>query len=502
MTPIQYRIGLPVFFFFALIGLILFYPVLHNTFLSDDYDSLYRIAFERRILYREYFRPMIDVSFYFNYLLSGLGAGSYYIFNLIVHVVNAYLVYLLSRRMILFDRGVQQQFAFLSGLLFLIYPFHSEAVVWLSGRLSSMACLFGLLALVIVTGERLTRRSWIIAAGSFLLGLLCYESILLLPLVAETLRWYRGKPVKQVIQSLGIWAAIVVFYLLCRYFFSGVIFGDYGSRLISLHPSPHGLSKYVKVLGRLLLPGTEHSDLLIVLVFGIAVILVVLHGLAARRGALARLNSTGYVKLAVALIFSLLIPMAFGVSTRTSEGDRLLYFPSCFVCMMLAFMVLYLFRRTWARRMVLLLLSGYFVVFLEATNRRWIEASKASLAILGKVEESVASKICLVNMPDELEGAYVFRNGFYKALVINRIDTSRVIVTNYLGRLDYLQVKGDISVKRFGKDSSLIYPRTWVVQNQRAATLVISSGQDSLWTLPRVRSEVYFWNKEQLVRLF
>jgi protein O-mannosyl-transferase len=502
MARIHFRIGLPVFAFFALIALVLFYPILHNTFLSDDYDSLYRIAVERRILFREYFRPMIDISFYLNYLLSGLRPGSYYVFNLTVHVINVYLIFRLSLRMKLFDPREQEQFAFLSGMLFLIYPFHNEAVAWLSGRLSSMACLFALITLVLVTQDKLPRQGRLLAAICFLLGLLCYESILLLPLVAEALQWHRGKAVNKIIRSLGLWTGVVAFYLLCRYFFSGVIFGDYGGRLVSLHPSAHGLSKYVKVLGRLLLPGTEHSGLLVVLVSVIGLLLLVLHLLASRIGGLKQLRSTGYAKLVLALVLSLLIPMAFGVSTRTSEGDRLLYFPSCFLCMLLAFMVLYLFRHPWPRRLALLLVSGYFVFFLETNNRRWIEASRASEEILRTVKQSEARQICLINLPDELEGAFVFRNGFYKSLVINRVDTSKVIVANYLGRLDYLRVQGAIEPSPAVGDSIFIYPRTRIIQNNGGTTLVIASTPDSSWSLVRRESEVYFWNKERLVRLY
>ena len=69
---------------FTAIGFILYYPILGNTFLSDDYDSLYRLFIEKRILYREYLRPMIDVSFYFNYLISGFSPRGFYVFNIVV----------------------------------------------------------------------------------------------------------------------------------------------------------------------------------------------------------------------------------------------------------------------------------------------------------------------------------------------------------------------------------------------------------------------------------
>ena len=78
---------------FAVVGFVIYAPLLGNAFLSDDYDSLYRIYIQKRILYKEFLRPMIDISFYFNYLISGLSAWSYYLFNILLHIINALLVF-------------------------------------------------------------------------------------------------------------------------------------------------------------------------------------------------------------------------------------------------------------------------------------------------------------------------------------------------------------------------------------------------------------------------
>src|ERR1700680_2747105 len=81
---------------FTVTGFIIYIPVLGNGFLSDDYDSLYRIYIQKRIIFREFLRPMIDISFYFNYLISGLSPRSYYLFNIAVHIINSILVFRLT----------------------------------------------------------------------------------------------------------------------------------------------------------------------------------------------------------------------------------------------------------------------------------------------------------------------------------------------------------------------------------------------------------------------
>src|SRR5438067_1228373 len=139
----------------TILAVILYYPILGNTFLSDDYDSLYRIIIEKRILLKEFFRPLIDVSFYLNYLISGMNSRSFYIINLIIHIVNAFLLYRFALKFTLFEEKRQFVFAYLSAVLFLVYPFHNEGVVWLTGRISSMATMFALLGMNLMMEEKI-----------------------------------------------------------------------------------------------------------------------------------------------------------------------------------------------------------------------------------------------------------------------------------------------------------------------------------------------------------
>ncbi|MBO9572921.1 MAG: hypothetical protein J7497_12065, partial [Chitinophagaceae bacterium] len=133
--------NLVVFLLFIGIGLLLNFSLLDNNFLSDDYRSLYRILVEKRIIYKGLFRPLIDVSFYLNYLMSGLNPVSYYLLNILIHCTTAFMVYAVTKRSGIFMDEKKEQFSLLSGLFFLIYPFHNESIAWLTGRLSSLACL-------------------------------------------------------------------------------------------------------------------------------------------------------------------------------------------------------------------------------------------------------------------------------------------------------------------------------------------------------------------------
>jgi protein O-mannosyl-transferase len=492
------RIRFFVIFIFAVIGFVIYAPVIGNGFLSDDYDSLYRIYIQKRILYREFLRPMIDISFYLNYLVSGLSPWSYYIFNISVHIVNALLLFRFVSGYTLFSRKDQLFFAIMSGFLFLIYPFHNESISWLSGRLSSMACFFALLSLIIVN-EREGKTASFISAIFFLLGLLCYESIIFLPLIILTIQWLKDRSVKKICFHGGFWIVVTGFYLVTRLLLSGEITGDYGGRLSDYHIKQKFLNAG-KVFGRLFLPGSENQRLLIILTIVIGFFIMLTTSFVLRNITRNNADRKKWLSLVIFAIISLIIPVAFGVSTRTSESDRLLYFPSCFICMLITCTILWIFKNKSVRLVCFAFISIYFLCFLELNNRQWVKASKAAGVILESVRNRGTKNIILINIPDELEGAYVFRNGLVKALIINKMDTSSVKIMNYLKRQDYLKVGKTIPVLL--QDSiRIIYPDFLIVQHEGYNILLTNSQNNSTESIQKNRNLIYYWNKEALIRL-
>jgi protein O-mannosyl-transferase len=495
----SFRNNITVILLFTVVGFVIYIPLLGNGFLSDDYESLYRIYIQKRILYREFLRPMIDISFYFNYLISGLSAWSYYIFNISVHIINALLLFRLAAVYTLFSKKDQWLFAFWSGLLFLIYPFHNEGIAWLSGRLSSMACFFALISLIIAS-ERKGKMASIMSAFFFLLGLLCYESIIFLPAIVLIIQWLREQSMKKLFIQSGFWLLAVLFYLLIRFSLSGEITGEYGSRLADNHILQKCLNAG-KVFGRLFLPGSENQHLLIVLTIIICFFSMILTGFILQNQNQNKADKAKWIALILFALTSLLIPIAFGVSTRTSEGDRLLYFPSCFVCMLLIAVILRIFRNETVRLLWFSGISIYFLCFLEINNMRWVKASRAAESILETVRNRGAKNIILINVPDELEGAFVFRNGLEKALEINKTDTSKVKIMNYLKRSDYLKAGKTIPVQTL--DSTLIiYPECQIVQHGGQYIQLTNSQNNSSVNIRKDRNLMYYWNKVALIRLF
>jgi hypothetical protein len=434
---------------FGVLTFLLYIPVLGNGFLTDDYASLYRLLIEKRVPFGDISRPLIDISFYFNYLISGLHPWSYYIFNGCIHAAACFMVYRVALDLGLFAGRRGTGYAITAGVLFLFYPFHNEGMVWLSGRLSSMAALCGLMAIHF----SLTKK-WplgvLLAVLCWFVGLFAYESIVVLPGVALLFEWIKFRDLRRGVRSLAVWTGAGVLWLVSRLIMAGGLMPPYAQAL-TVRDSV-GL-RFVKVLGRCFLPPSENSKEMMILFAGVVVLIGVVNIVIWRR------KLWSWLVMEIGFLLALLPAVALGVSTRTSEGDRLLYFPSCLLCL-LAGAILFLLPRKWWR---LLVCGGYVVagvVLITANNRRWVFASRTAESTLDLVRHPAhPMPVVLVNVPDEWEGAYIFRNNFTQGLVVNGIDTNRVVVKHFLTRLEYLKVKGRIEPV-FEDHWYYIYPST------------------------------------------
>ena len=92
-------------FFFLVTAIVLFFPVLHRSFASDDFLVLKRVALDRIILIKGFFRPLSDITLYFNYWIGGFNPVGYYLFNIILHGINSFLLFLFLNDVNTFHAG-------------------------------------------------------------------------------------------------------------------------------------------------------------------------------------------------------------------------------------------------------------------------------------------------------------------------------------------------------------------------------------------------------------
>ncbi len=119
-------------------------------------------------------RPLLMFSYWVNYKLWGDEPLSYHLVNLLIHLINSGLVFLVLSRLLSMAGWIRKnayRAAVLGAAVFLIHPLQTESVSYIAGRSESLAALCALLAYAIFLYRKNERISWLEALGVlFLFG--------------------------------------------------------------------------------------------------------------------------------------------------------------------------------------------------------------------------------------------------------------------------------------------------------------------------------------------
>ena len=115
------------------------------------------------------YRPLAALSYAWDYFCWGLNPAGFHLTNILLHILNVLLVYLLGSRL-LRERGG----ALLMAALFAIHPAQAETVSWIAARSNLLCLLFFLLALLCYI--KYSRRNYGLALLFFILSLLAKET--------------------------------------------------------------------------------------------------------------------------------------------------------------------------------------------------------------------------------------------------------------------------------------------------------------------------------------
>ena len=185
------------------VGLI-YYPSLDVDFVFDDMPNIVlnqavhpeSVKDLGRVLDTAFSptRPLAMLSFALNYLAGGLDVFGYHLVNILIHGINAILVYLVllnltnletDRLIPRLRRRERVSWSFYGAALWAVNPVQTQAVTYIVQRMSSLAAMFYLAAILAFILHRRGRLSGPAAAMmiivSFVLGLGCKEIILSLP---------------------------------------------------------------------------------------------------------------------------------------------------------------------------------------------------------------------------------------------------------------------------------------------------------------------------------
>jgi hypothetical protein len=199
------------------------------------------------------------------------------------------------------------------------------------------------------------------------------------------------------------------------------------------------------------------------------------------------------------LICAIAVSMIFSVSTRTTEGDRLLYFPACFFAIIIALFLMQV-RNSSARAallIVLTLVQGYFLV---TTRNYWITASEYAKQIVSEVKLTKERPLYIVNLPADYKGGYIFRNCFHEALSAFAANNKNVVVINSLGYVDATSKDGAIVPEK--KDGQIfIWPSTTIFHRNGVVNSIKNDGNEiKVNGVPL--NAVLYWDKTGLRHLY
>jgi tetratricopeptide (TPR) repeat protein len=194
---------LAVIFSFIVIAFIIYAGTISASFQFDDYHSIVEnpditintlsINSLKKAAFTNEFgsRSLPYLSFALNYFISGSDTTSYHIVNMLIHIINAFLIYLIILRMFGYDSADDEGkerlalSAFFTALIWLVTPLNSQAVIFIVQRMTLLMALFFLLAFLCYLTGRKTGRPlfFLLAFISFILSVLSKENGVTLILV-------------------------------------------------------------------------------------------------------------------------------------------------------------------------------------------------------------------------------------------------------------------------------------------------------------------------------
>jgi tetratricopeptide (TPR) repeat protein len=237
--------------FFISITLLVYASNFYGGFVFDDFDRVEGNLYINPVVwdataFKSLFnylltanRPVAMVSFALNYLLFDGSLLSFHLFNLGIHGLTGFGVFLLIRKTL----GLESNFkldrektfivAFFSSLIWLVHPLNSQAVNFIVQRMTLLAVLFFVWSLVFYLSARIkvqqscfsrkTFALFFLSLVCFLLGMGSKSSVIVLPVILflYELLFFQKLSFKKCIQLCTIFLGVLFVALFCFSLFRG-----------------------------------------------------------------------------------------------------------------------------------------------------------------------------------------------------------------------------------------------------------------------------------------
>lgn len=186
----------------AFLGALIYSNTFHAAFHYDDFTSIVsnpaihvgEFPIERLLHLLTESRPLAQMTFAANYYLGGLDVEGYHIVNTVIHMTTGILLYLFiyeTLNLPVLREGFSKNsrwISLLSSLLWLSNPVQTQAVTYIVQRMTSMASMFYVLALLFFVKGRVSQggKRWVhfsLTVLSFFLSLGSKQISITLPIL-------------------------------------------------------------------------------------------------------------------------------------------------------------------------------------------------------------------------------------------------------------------------------------------------------------------------------
>jgi tetratricopeptide (TPR) repeat protein len=179
----------------VLVGIWITFPALQGLRIRDDNFYLDASLLNNPAhLWNTWFRPGSFIEYYpitetvqwLQWKLWGDHMSGYHLTNLVLHVVNAILVWRLFRKF-------ELSLAWLGGLLFLVHPAQVESVAWISELKNTLSLTPFLLSMMawVDFEEKREVRDYLLALGLFTVAMLCKITMVPFPVIILLYAWWK-----------------------------------------------------------------------------------------------------------------------------------------------------------------------------------------------------------------------------------------------------------------------------------------------------------------------
>ena len=207
----------------ALLGLIVFLPLIEVKFFGDEiafinrnqihlFSDLFSLFLKKNYDWI-YYRPLGNFVSGIITLLFKYNVVYYRIFNIFLHIINSIVLFYFTKNLFKLNRN-SIKIAFVSALLFLIFPLNNLTIIWHTDLFDRLLFPFYLLSLIYFMHSF---RANFLSLLFFLLALLSKEMAFSLPLIIIITNYflYQKKLLQSIIKSLP-YIVLAATYLLLR----------------------------------------------------------------------------------------------------------------------------------------------------------------------------------------------------------------------------------------------------------------------------------------------